>query len=96
MAPVQPKDELEDYTYWATNIANEMLAPQGFIEPLYCNVQAMAERLGKASEISKLINDKFQDGKTFQEASLLLMLKGLQYKTQIAATRGAKARGLAG
>ncbi|WP_162560709.1 hypothetical protein [Methylobacterium durans] len=70
-------------------MANSVLKPQSFIDPLFGDVRAMAETLGAATDLENAIQQAFEAGKAAEETALSVMLKGLDYRAQIeaAATR---------
>ena len=87
-APIPPKLTVEEYSAEVASLASDMLRPQSFIDPLYADVPKMAEALGVAPELENAIHSAFEAGKSAEEMSLSVMLKGLDYRAQIEAALG--------
>jgi hypothetical protein len=94
-APVtQSEPPHEAYQDHVVSLADSVLRPQSFIDPLYGDVRAMAETLGTATDLQNAIQQAFEAGKTAEETALSVMLKGLDYRAQIeAATKRNEQRG---
>ncbi|WP_336489301.1 hypothetical protein [Methylobacterium nigriterrae] len=90
----QPNLPLELYEEKVISFADGLLKPQSFIDPLYDNVRGMAAALDKTAELEGKIQSAFEAGKSAEEASLSVMVMGLDYKAQIEtvahATSGSK------
>ena len=80
---VATQTNCEQYAAHVVSLANDLLRPQTFVDPMYGDLQRMAAELGTTFELDEFLRAAFEGGRLAEETALSAMLKGLDYKVQI-------------